>query len=288
MLDPGPDDAGLYHIYSFRYARALERRAVENFMRPVRVDLHDGPMPLDFNVWIVRNKHRTLLVDTGFGQRAATERSRVLDADPMDLLTQMGVPPEEVTDAILTHMHFDHAGNLDRLPRARLHVQDKEVAFATGRCMCHAALRNPYDVEDVVNLIRCTYAERVQHHDGTAHPFPGISLHALPGHSRGLQGVRVATARGPVLLASDASHFYANFAGRAPYSLTVNAPDTLQTYEAMRDLVPGVQHIIPGHDPLVRQFYPSVIVEGVELTMLHATPKPHDEADLATPKPAAG
>ena len=284
MLDPGPDDPALYHIYSLCYGRVRDRRIPDNFMRR---DLHDGPMPLDFNVWIVRSRHRTVLVDTGFGARAAAERGRPLDMDPMEGLARIGILPEEVTDAILTHMHFDHAGNLDRLKRARLHIQDREVAFATGRCMCHWALRAPFDVEDVVNLVRCTYAERVCHHDGTGHPFPGISVHALPGHSRGLQGVLVATPRGKVLLASDATHCYANVAGRAPFALTVDAADTLQSYEAMLRLVPGIEHIIPGHDPLVREFYPSVEVNGIELTVLHATPKPHDEVQLAVPRMAA-
>jgi glyoxylase-like metal-dependent hydrolase (beta-lactamase superfamily II) len=281
MLDEGPYDPGVYHIYSLCYARLPERRMHENFM--MAQDLHDGPMPLDYNVWIVRNAYRTLLVDTGFGPRAAAERGRPLEIDPMEALARIGIPLVGVTDVILTHMHYDHAGNLDRLPRARLHVQDKEVAFATGRCMCHAALRFPYDVEDVVNLVRCTYAERVRHHDGTSHPFPGISLHSLPGHSRGLQGVLVRTPRGAVLLASDASHFYANFARRAPFWLTVDAADTLRSHEAMLQLVKGVEFIIPGHDPRVRALYPSIVVEGVELTVLHADPKPHDEAWLAQP-----
>ena len=280
-LDRGPQDPAVYHVYQLCYGRVRNRRVHDNFMRR---DIHDGPMPLDFNVWIVRNAHRTLLVDTGFSRRAAAERGRPIDLDPMEALARLGVPPESVDDAVLTHLHFDHAGNLDRLKRARFHVQDREVAFATGRCMCHAALRGPFDVEDVTNLIRCTFAERVQHHDGTAHPFPGISLHALPGHSKGLQSVLVATERGNVLLASDAAHYYANLCGRAPFALTVDADDTLRSYEAMLRLVPGVDHIIPGHDPLVREFYPTVTVNGVELTVLHAQPKSHDHIALAEPR----
>lgn len=60
-----------YHIYSLCYGSVPERRVHENFLRR---DMHDGPMPLDFNIWIVRNAHRTVLVDTGFGERAARER----------------------------------------------------------------------------------------------------------------------------------------------------------------------------------------------------------------------
>ena len=74
-LLPTPDfsDDGVYHIYSMRFGRVAERRIHDNFMRR---DMHDGPMPLDFNVWILHNAHRTVLVDTGFGPRAAGERRR--------------------------------------------------------------------------------------------------------------------------------------------------------------------------------------------------------------------
>ena len=280
MLEAGPSDPDVYHIYALGFGRVPERTIHLNFMR---ADMHDGPMPMDFNIWIVRNAHRTLLVDTGFGPRAAAERGRPLDIDPMEALARIGIAPDTVTDAIVTHMHFDHAGNLDRLPRACVHVQDKEAAFATGRCMCHAAVRMPYDVEDVVTLVRGTYVGRVRHYDGAASPFPGITLHPLPGHSRGLQGARVMTPRGPVLLASDASHYYANFLRRAPFSLTIDTVDTLNSYDEMMRLVPGAEHIIPGHDPKVRDLYPSVTVDGIALTVLHAPPKPHDLAALATP-----
>jgi glyoxylase-like metal-dependent hydrolase (beta-lactamase superfamily II) len=278
MLDAGPDDDGLYHIYQLRYGEVTNRTARENFMRP---DMADVPMPLDFYVWVVRNKHRTMLVDTGFSPRAAKERGYALAIDPMEALTRIGLPPEEITDAIVSHMHFDHAGNLDKLPRACLHVQDKEAAFATGRCMCFKALRAPFDVEDAVHLVRRTFAGQVRHHDGDQHVFPGISVHHLPGHSRGVQGVRVMTPRGAVLLASDATHFYANVARRQPFSGTVEVGDTLDSYEKMLRIAGDIQHLIPGHDPLVRTLYPTITVGGQELAMLHETPKPHDEAMLA-------
>jgi glyoxylase-like metal-dependent hydrolase (beta-lactamase superfamily II) len=273
--DPSDDS---YQVYSLCYARAPERRVHENFMRR---DMHDGPMPLDFNIWIVRNVQRTILVDTGFGQRAATERRRSLDVDPVDALRRIGLDPDAIEHIILTHLHYDHAGNIDRFAKARFHVQDAEVAFATGRCMCHSALRLPYDLEDVVTLLRHTYAERVSFHDGVAHPFPGISLHCLPGHSRGLQAVRIMTKRGPIVLASDASHYFANFLRGAPFGLTVDVAETLRSYGDLAALAGGVDRIIPGHDPLVRSLYPSLAVAGIELLALHEQPRPHTVEELS-------
>nr|WP_249730203.1 N-acyl homoserine lactonase family protein [Chelatococcus sp. YT9] len=270
------DDA-TYQIYQLCYARAPGRRVHENFLRR---DMHDGPMPLDFNLWILRNAARTVLVDTGFGARAADERQRPLDFDPVEALRRIGVDPDRIEDIVLTHLHYDHAGNIDRFGKARFHVQDAEAAFATGRCMCEPVLRFPFDVEDVVTFVRHVYAERVHFHDGDAAPLPGISLHCLPGHSRGLQAVKVETQRGPVLLASDVSHLYANFLRRAPFALTVDVAATLRSYGRMLEIAGAVDRIIPGHDPLVRELYPSITINGVTLTALHEEPAVHDLSTL--------
>ncbi len=274
--DTGFED--VYQIFQLRYAHLLARNVHENF---VFRDMHDGPMPLDYHVWIVRNAHRTILVDTGFSPRQSAERGRKLDIDPLEALRQLGFEPDAIEHVIITHLHYDHAGNIGQLPKAWFHVQDAEVAFATGRCMCDHALRWPFDVEDVVALVRLTYAGRVEFHDGEGAPFPGITLHRLPGHSKGMQAVRVRTQRGPVLLASDTSHYYANFCRRAPFVITIDAEQTLDSYARLLDLVGGdVQRVIPGHDPKVRRLYPNHTYAGLELTALHETPKPHTIEDM--------
>jgi glyoxylase-like metal-dependent hydrolase (beta-lactamase superfamily II) len=271
-------DEGVYQIFLLRYATTAGRRIHDNFL--VR-DMHDGPMPMDYNLWIVRNAQRTILVDTGFSERAAAERQRKLDFDPIIALSRIGIDPDALDDVILTHLHYDHAGNLDRFAKARFHVQDAEVAFATGRCMCDAHTRWPFDVEDITTLIRRLYAGRVIFHDGDATPFPGISLHALPGHSKGVQAVRVMTPRGPVILASDVSHYYANFLRMAPFIITVELEATLASYRKLMDLAGGaVERIVPGHDPKVRKLYPHITVAGLELTLLHEQPKLHDIEQL--------
>lgn len=258
-----------YEVLALRYARSPERRVHENF---IRRDMHDGPMPLDFFVWIVRNEERTVLVDTGFGARTAAARGRPFDIDPVEALERIGIAPDTVEHVVLTHLHYDHAGNLDRFPNATIHVQDAEVAYATGRCMCHTVMRFPFEVEDVVAFVRTTYAGRARFHDGDEEILPGISVHLLPGHSKGLQAVRVETRRGPVLLASDVSHYYANFRNDMPFALTIDVGQSLDSYRRMRRLVPGDDHIIPGHDPLVGDIYPHRTIGGIELIELHHPP----------------
>ena len=95
-------------------------------------------------------------------------------------------------------------------------------------------------------------------HDGTAEIAQGITLHLIGGHSGGLQVVRVHTARGWVVLASDATHFWANIRTRSPFPIVVDMARMLEGYDIVESLADGPDHIIPGHDPLVLSRFPSV------------------------------
>lgn len=279
-LPPPPEAEGQYHVYQLCYGRAGNRRVSSNFLYH-HGDLHDAPMDADYNLWVLHGKDRTILVDTGFSPRASAERNRPLGIDPCLALAQIGLDPDQISDIIITHLHFDHAGNLDRFDKAHFHAQELEVAYATGPCMCHGVMRMPYDVEDVVTFVRHTYAERVTFYDGGGAPFPGVELHLMGGHSRGVQAVRVMTPRGPIVLASDVAHFYANFLRNNPFSVTVDAEETLRAYRRLRELGGRTLDIVPGHDPKTRAVFPQIVVNGLELTVLHAEPKPIADAWLA-------
>lgn len=244
-----------YEILALRYATYQGRKAGQNFLFP---DDHATPMPMDYYVWAIRGGGRTFVIDTGFSPATAARRGRALMCTPDEILRQAGIEAAAVEDVIITHMHYDHAGCLDLFPKARFHVQDAEMAFCTGRCMCHAVLRMPVEEGDVVSAVRHLFAGRLEFHDGTAELAPGISLHLVGGHSGGLQIVRVRTARGWVVLAGDATHFWANIRRRQPFPLVVNVAQMLEGYRIVEGLADGPDHIIPGHDPLVRTRFPAL------------------------------
>jgi glyoxylase-like metal-dependent hydrolase (beta-lactamase superfamily II) len=76
--------------------------------------------------------------------------------------------------------------------------------------------------------------------------------------------VRVETERGTVVLASDASHFYAHMEQHRAFPVLYNLGDVLEGYRTLRKLASSDKHIIPGHDPLVLARYPaaSAATEG--------------------------
>lgn len=242
-----------YEVYAVKYAH-FDRPAYENFLGG---DPHDHNMPLDYFVWAIVGKHRTFVVDSGFEEKTGLARGRLTTAAPAAGLKAIGIEPDAVEDVIITHMHYDHAGNHDLFPKARYHVQDREMKFCTGRCMCHSTLTHAFEAEDVVAMVRRLYQGRVSFHDGSSDIAPGISVHWVGGHTDGLQVVRVKTRRGWVVLASDASHFYANMDQQRPFPVVYNVGDMLEGYRKLDALADSHAHVIPGHDPDVLKRYPA-------------------------------
>jgi glyoxylase-like metal-dependent hydrolase (beta-lactamase superfamily II) len=147
------------------------------------------------------------------------------------------------------------------------------MEYCTGRCMCHEYLRKPFEVDDVIAMVRRTFEGRALFHRGSSELAPGVTLHHVGGHSSGLQIVRVRTMRGFVVLASDASHFYANFEQGRPFPVVASVVDMLEGYRKLYDLASSPLHIIPGHDPLVLDRYPAAApgLEGI-VVRLDAAP----------------
>lgn len=243
-----------YEVYAVRYAHHV-RPAAANF---VDMDPHDvGDMPLDYFVWVLKHPDRTIVVDTGFDAGVALRRARAITRPVEDGLQALGVHHEAVADVVLTHLHHDHAGNGALFPHARFHLQDDEMAFATGRCMCHRSLRSAYEAEDVSRMVSRVFAGHVQFHEGTGTIAPGVTVHKVGGHTRGMQVVRVSTRRGAVVLASDASHFYAHMDTGRVFPVLDNLAAVVAGYDLVRGLASSPAHAVPGHDPIVIDRYPA-------------------------------
>ena len=249
------NDLALHEVYAIKFAQHQARTRSENFLGG---DPHEGPMAFNYFVFLVRGPAGAVVVDTGFDGEVAQKRGREFLRCPSEGMRLLDISPGEVTDVVLTHLHYDHCGNQHLFPKARFHLQAAEMAYATGPCMCHRMLRGGYDPEDIAITVRQLFAGRVRYHDGDGLVAPGISLHRVGGHTNGQQVVRVWTRKGWLVLASDATHFFENFERDIPFPWVVDVGATLNGFQRLRDLASTDALVIPGHDPEIMRRFPAV------------------------------
>jgi len=255
-----------YEVIAIRYA-TVDRYARENFLHAVDPD---APMPMDYFIWVIRGHGEQVVVDTGFKEAAAQTRKRRYLHCPVTALSKLGIEAQSVKHLIITHLHYDHAGNLDQFPEALVHLQEAEVAYATGKYMLHEPLRNAYDSEHIATAVKMVHNGQVRFYEGSGEVLPGITLHRIGGHTAGLQVVRVHTSRGWVVIASDASHFYDNLRQRNPFPIVQDVGAMLQGFGELERLA---DHIVPGHDPVVLLLYPRVPGVDFEAVRLDLPPR---------------
>lgn len=245
-------DLPTYELYAIRYATRDGRRA-ENF---IGGDPHDGPMPMDYYVWAAVGPGGPFIIDVGFTEEMARKRKRTFLRDPVEAFSLVGVDASTVKDVIITHLHYDHIGNFDKFPAAKFHLQEQEMAYATGPYMKYHALNHSFEIEDVLGVVRLNFGGRIVFHKGQSALTPGLILEFSGGHSEGLQFVRVHTKRGWVVLASDVSHYYENMDSERPYVTALHVGEMLRGFDRLRAAAESEKHIIPGHDPLVMKRFP--------------------------------
>lgn len=248
----------VWSVHAIRYADQNRTRA----RAFISDENHTAPYPIDFYIWLLRRGREVILVDTGFDRAEAKKRGFELRQDIGVALAPFGLTPDDITKLIVTHLHFDHAGGLHLFPNATLYMQADEMAFATGPCMC-TDHRAPYTGEHICEAVRKLYQGKVIFAKGDAEVAPGVTTHQIGGHSRGLQAVRVQTEAGWLVLASDAAHFYENLTARKPFPLVVDLDDMLAGFDRLEQLATTPQLIIPGHDPLVRSYFPADIAPEI-------------------------
>lgn len=254
-----------YEVFAIRYATRAGKRS-EHF---VGGDPHDADMPMDYFVWLIRGAGRTVVVDTGFTAAMAKQRKREFLRCPVETLQALGVQAATVSEVVITHLHYDHVGNFAKFPKARFHLQERELQYATGRYMRYPFFSHSFEVDEVVGMVRLNFAGRVELYDGEAQLAPGITLHPTPGHTAGLQSVRVHTRRGWLVLASDTAHYFENMTSDRPFTVGFHLGHMVDAFRLLEKLAPTPDHIIPGHDPLVMQLYraPTPQLEGVAVQL---------------------
>jgi glyoxylase-like metal-dependent hydrolase (beta-lactamase superfamily II) len=244
-----------YEVYAIRYA-TLAGFQVSGLVAgadPAR------RMDIAMMVWLVEGNGRHILVDSGFYREQFMKQWKPVDyVKPSEAIARVGLKPEDITDLIITHMHWDHADGVDLFPKARTWIQKDELEYYAGSAWQSRGTHGGIDPEDVLALVRLNTEGRVGLVNGDAREIlPGISCYTGGKHTYASQFVTVNTAAGTVVLASDNMYLYENLEKHAPIAQTLDAESNLRAQDRMKQLAANPRLIVPGHDPAVLTRFPN-------------------------------
>ena len=242
-----------YEIYAIRYGVNAGRVRGQSFILEARPT---EPLPMDFYSWVLIGGEKPIVVDTGMHPDKAAKHGHDILLSPVDALRSLGVDPEAVETVVLTHMHYDHTGHLEAFPKARFLLQAEEMAYVTGPFMQKPWFRRAYEVDEITRLVGYLHAGRLELHGRDKVVADGVSVHWVGGHCAGQEVVRVRTARGWVVLASDALHYYEELERGIPFAVAFNLSDMIAAHDRIRELADSDDHVVPAHDPRVLALYP--------------------------------
>ena len=254
----GPD----YEVYAIEYASIPNTDVAEEITgakSPVMIDL-------SYMVWLIREPEgRTILVDAGClpENPRITEEARETYIRPDQAVAKLGIAPEDITDLIITHLHWDHADGISLFPNAQIWIQEAELEYYATRAWQPDGNNEGVDPRNVAELVKLNTEGRVTLVDGDDQEvFDGIRAYTGGRHSYASQYLGVDTPGGTVVLASDNVWFYANLEMNLPNSLTFDPEAQLRAQERMRKIASRPEWIIPGHDGAVFEKFPNP-VEGI-------------------------
>jgi glyoxylase-like metal-dependent hydrolase (beta-lactamase superfamily II) len=188
----------------------------------------DEKVDVDFVVWLIRGGGRNILFDSGFHRERWFKQWTITDyLRPDEAVQQAGVKPEDITDVVISHAHWDHMGGIDP--------------------------------DDVAQLINLNIEGRLRLVDGdNVEIIPGIRVYVGSRHTFASQYLRVEGTL-PYVLASDNVYFYRNLTEHKASATFSDAdhPANIKAQERMIQLAGAVERVVPGHDALQFHKYPT-------------------------------
>jgi len=240
-----------YEVYAIRYG------TLKSFPLGELVKGEDKNKKIDIAlmIWLVKGNGRNILVDSGFYRDAFMKQWKPADyMQPSEALSKLGLKPEDITDVIISHAHWDHVDGTDLFPKARVWIQKEEFEYYDQPE--HQKDSGVFAV-DMAMLEKVRAEGRLELVDGDDKTvLPGITVYTGGRHTYASQYVGVNTSKGIVILASDNVYLYENIEKSLPITATFDAESNLRAQERMKKLAGSPGLIIPGHDPAVFVKFP--------------------------------
>lgn len=244
-------------VWSVRYGeRVVQKSAV--FHDYAQYGLPDGDLGMDYNFWVIRAGRSVVLMDTGYDIAARDWLGEQSVMPTPDGLNLVGVSPSEVEMVITSHFHYDHIGYLGLFDRAQVVSGQKEYDYWFAK-RDSGSLEGEFTTEEnLAPVDRARSEGRLRLISGETEVFPGITVFQVGGHCPGEVISLVETQTGPLILASDAAHFYEQLEHGWPFFAFTDIGEMRNALGFMGELAKKHQAtIIPGHDARTRDKFPA-------------------------------
>ncbi len=267
-MPPAPQ----YEVYAVRYA-TLPQFPVAGLVQGAD---RDRKLDIAMMIWVLKGNGRVVLFDSGFYRQKFIDRWKPQDfIKPSEAIGGLGLKPDDVTDVIISHAHWDHADGADLFPKARVWIQRDEYQYYTGDAWQRSpgegdreynAKHGGVDTDDVAMLVKLNTEGRLVLVNGDdQETAPGVRCYSGGKHTWQSQFCSVATLKGTVVLASDNMYLYENQEKHVPIAQTLDAASNLRAQDRMKQLAAKPELVVPGHDPVVMQKFPKAGERAVRI-----------------------
>lgn len=245
--------APFFEVYAIRYAISAGARVSSLAVGADPSKTVDMP----FMIWVLKGAGgRNIMIDAGSYRGADFERWKLTDfIKPSTAIGKVGLSPDDITDIVITHIHWDHVGGVDLFPKARVWMQRAEYEHYIDD---QGKPRNStIAAEDAAMLAGVRKAGRMELVDGDAREIiPGVTVYTGGKHTYACQYVGVGTSAGTVVVASDNIYLYENLEKHLPLGFTEDREADLRAQTRMLGIASNPRLIVPGHDPAVFVRFP--------------------------------
>jgi glyoxylase-like metal-dependent hydrolase (beta-lactamase superfamily II) len=244
-----------YEIYAIRYA------TLKDFSVAGLVAGADKSRKMDIAmlVLLIKGGGHNILFDCGFYRDQFMRQWHPTNYErPSVAIQRAGLKPEEITDIIISHIHWDHADGFDLFPKAKIWIQKDELEYYAGEAW-QGHKRTAADPEDILGLVKLNTEGKVALVNGDAQEIlPGITCYIGGKHTYQSQFVGVNTAAGIVVLASDNVYLNENLEKHVPIAATLDPESNLKAQDRMKQMAASPKLIITGHDPAMMKDFPEI------------------------------
>lgn len=226
----------------------------ESFLNYSSYGEPDSPHTVDYFFWVLRRRDEVVVVDTGFSEQGASSRGREVLIDPIEALERLGITVDSAPPVVLTHGHYDHAGNISAFTHSRIIMSRGEFEFWTGDVASRHLFAHLAEATEIEALRRADHEGRLELFSIEREVASGVRLLEVGGHTPGQVMVEVQTSAGVVLLTSDAVHFHEELEQDMPFSSMADVPQSYRVLAEVR--ASAAAHIVTGHDAKTLSAHP--------------------------------